>query len=174
MANERQSTTQEPAPVINVTIDQLKSLMESAKTPSMSPEQIADIAANAAAKAKMPENKQHPGVSVFSHPEGELKRPKAKLKCRMFLGGAPIENSTIDPQEVESLNKITPGFYRVEATNGATSIVEVRGQMNSNREVERMYIVIAPEDPNRDHFGKRLWMLTDQLSEANRVQPVAA
>jgi hypothetical protein len=122
----------------------------------------------------MPENKQHPGVSVFSHPEGELKRPKAKLKCRMFLGGAPIENSTIDPQEVESLNKITPGFYRVEATNGATSIVEVRGQMNSNREVERMYIVIAPEDPNRDHFGKRLWMLTDQLSEANRVQPVAA
>jgi hypothetical protein len=62
----------------------------------------------------------------------------------------------------------------VEATNGATSIVEVRGQMNSNREVERLYIVIAPEDPNRDHFGKRLWMLTDQLSEANRVQPVAA
>jgi hypothetical protein len=173
MATDRQSVS-EPTPLINVTIEQLKDLMGAAQSAAITPAQIADIAATAAAKAKMPENKQHPGISVFSHPEGELARPKAKLKCKMFLGGAPIEHSTIDPQEIDSLNKITPGFYRVESTNGATSVIEVRGQMDSNRDIERMWIVISPEDPNRDHFGKRLWMLTDQFTEATRVQPVAA
>jgi hypothetical protein len=170
------ASKQESEPVAAaLTFEQLKELIEAGRSDTMlSAVQIADIAANAAAKAKMPENKQHPGISVFSHPEGELARPKPQLKCRMFIGGAPIERSTCDPQEIESLNKIAPGHYRVEATNGSTSVIEVKGQVNSNREIERLWIVIPAEDPNRDHFGKRLWMLTDQFIDANRVQTVAA
>jgi hypothetical protein len=162
------------APAIALTFEQLKELFQTAAGSAMTPAQIADIAANAAAKAKMPENKQHPGISVFSHPEGELKHPKEKLKCRMYIAGAPLENQTLEPREIDSLNAVTPGHYRVEATNGSTSVIEVKGQVNSNRQIERMWIVINQEDPNRDHFGKRLWMLTDQFIDANRVQTVAA
>ena len=63
-----------------LTYDQLKGLIEAGRQ-QITPADIADIAATAAVKAKMPENKQHPHKSVYSHPEGDLARPRANLKC---------------------------------------------------------------------------------------------
>ena len=160
-------------PMVYLTFEQMKELFKAAQ-PAISPEQIADISANAAAKAKMPENKQSPGISVYSYPEGELKRPKPKLKCRMYFGSYPIEAVTCTPTEIESLNRMTPGAYRVQKTDGAYSVVEVRGQINANHEIERLWILTPAEDEGKNNYGPTLSYLVDQLTDANRVATVAA
>lgn len=165
---------QTPEPAVALTFEQLKELIAVGKADAITPDQIADIAANAAAKAKMPENKTHPGKSVFSHPEGEAVHPKERLKCRMYIGEAPIEWSTVKPAEVASLNNMSPGFYRVEKTDGSSAVVEVRGQVNANQQIERMWIVIPKDDPEKNAYGPNLSYLVDQFTNANRVQVVTA
>lgn len=160
----------EPA-AIALTFAQLKELLSSGQG-TVSAEQIADIAANAAAKAKMPENKTSPQISVFSHPEGERDHPKAKLKCRMYFGSAPIEAQTCTPAEIDSLNRLTPGAYRVTKTDGAKAVVDVTGQVNANRQIERLWIVIPKEDENKNGYGPSLSYLADQCCDENRVQMV--
>src|SRR3990167_3074635 len=46
-------------------------------------------------KREMPENKQSPGISVFSTPRGELLDPKPPLKCDMFWVGYPLTTETL-------------------------------------------------------------------------------
>jgi len=159
-------------PAVSLTFEQMKELFAAAQGSRVTDAQIADIAANAAVKAKMPENKVAPGVSVFSHPEGERDHPKDKLKCRMYLGSAPIEGVTCTPAEIASLNRVSPGVYRVQKTDGSTAVVEVTGQVNANRQIERLWIMIPKEDENKNGYGRTLHELTDQLCEANRVAMV--
>ena len=56
------------------------------------------------AKREMPENKQSPGISVYSYPEGELVRPKPAMKCRMFWVNRELTPETLTPGEIELLN----------------------------------------------------------------------
>jgi hypothetical protein len=152
-----------------LTFEQIKELFLAAQGSRISNAEIADIAANAAAKAKMPENKTSPQISVFSHPEGERDRPKAKLKCRMYFGSAPIEAQTCTPAEIDALNKLTPGAYRVTKTDGAKVVVDITGQVNANRQVERLWIVIPKDDENKNGYGPSLCYLADQCCDENRV-----
>lgn len=162
MAKEQES------PAASLTFEQLKELLDSRQA-GVSPEQIADIAATAAAKAKKPENPQPTGVSVYNPAGG----PKPELKCRMYLGEGPIERVTCSVKEIEALNKMEPGAYRVQKTDGSTAVVEVRGRLNANHEIERMWIVIPDKDEGRNAYGT-LVSLVEQFTEANRVQVVAA
>jgi len=155
-----------------LTFDQIKELFLAAQGSRISNADIADIAANAAAKAKMPENKTSPQISVYSHPEGERDHPKDKLKCRMYFGSAPIEAQTCTPKEIDSLNALTPGSYRVVKTDGATVVVDITGQVNANRQIERLWIVIPRDDENKNGYGPSLSYLADQCVDANRVQMV--
>jgi len=161
-----------PGVLTGLTFDQLKELFLAAQGSRITDTQIADIAANAAAKAKMPENKTSPQISVYSHPEGERDHPKAKLKCRMYFGSAPIESQTCTPTEIDSLNRLTPGAYRVTKTDGARTVVDVTGQVNANRQIERLWIVIPKDDENKNGYGPNLSYLADQCVDENRVQMV--
>jgi len=152
-------------PAVALTFEQLKELLGAA---SLSPQQMADIAAEAAAKQKKPENATHPGKSVYSHPEGERERPKDKLKCDMFIGSCPIEWSTITPAEVAALNAMTPGHYSVETADGGKKTLEVRGQRDANQRLERMWILINPEDPDKGNYGG-LARLANQFTDVNRI-----
>jgi hypothetical protein len=52
-------------------------------------------------------------------------------------------------------------------------VVEVRGQINANHDLERMWIVISKDDEDRNGYGP-LHLLAQQFTDANRVQTVAA
>ncbi len=150
---------------VKLTFEQLKELLAAGQ---LSPQQMADIAAEAAAKQKKPENPTHPGKSVYSHIEGERDHPKVKLKCEMFIGSCPIEWATITPSEVEALNNMMPGYYTVTTADDAKKTLEVRGQMDANQRLERMWILINPEDPDKGNYGT-LTRLARQLTSENRV-----
>lgn len=176
MANERNAETK-AAPAVALTFDQLKELLAEAKGSSISPTELAQIAASAAAegaaKAKMPENKQAPMVSAFN-PLGERDHPRPALRCWMYFGSAPIgsprENHTLTVEEIIALNAVMPGHYRITKMDGSQAVIEVRGQMNSNRELERLWILLPEGDEQRNLYP-RLADFAAQCVDANRVQP---
>lgn len=65
-----------------------------------------------------PENVDHPGISVYSYPEGDVAHPKPPLKCKIFWVGYELQAETLRPDEVELLNRLTPGEYRVTKADG--------------------------------------------------------
>lgn len=65
-----------------------------------------------------PENPDSPRISVYSHAEGERDNPKADLKCRMRWVGYELTTDTLRPLEVELLNKLQPGEFRVTKADG--------------------------------------------------------
>lgn len=65
-----------------------------------------------------PENTEHPGISVFSHPEGELARPKAQLKCPFTWCGADETWETLTPDEVEWRNRLVEVVEQKGALEG--------------------------------------------------------
>jgi hypothetical protein len=69
-------------------------------------------------KREMPENKQAPGISVYSYPEGDLAHPKPDLKCQILWIGYELNTDTLTPQEVDLLNRLQPGDFRVTKMDG--------------------------------------------------------
>lgn len=56
-------------------------------------------------KAMKPENEQHPGISVYSYPEGEQARPKPALRRETYFMGAREQVDRLSPLEVELYNR---------------------------------------------------------------------
>jgi len=51
-------------------------------------------------------NAQHPGISAFSHPEGDVARPKDKLNMDTYHCGVRLREDTLTPAEIELLNAL--------------------------------------------------------------------
>ena len=111
--------------------------------------------------------------SAFN-PDGEKANPRPKLKCHMYFGSAPLgspkEVTTLKHSEIAALNAMTPGHYRIEKLDGSKMVVEVRGQLNSNRELDRMWIIL-PEGDEQKNLYPSLTSFATQCSDENRVTP---
>lgn len=148
-----------------------------------SPEQIAAIVAEATRKGmeagadriKPKELNQNETErrSAFN-PDGEKANPRPKLKCHMYFGAAPIgspkETTTLTHAEIAALNAMTPGHYRIEKMDGTRMVIEVRGQLNSNRQLDRMWIIL-PEGDDQKNLYPPLASFASQCREDNRVTP---
>ena len=162
------------APALSLTFEQLKELLGSRDT--ISAEELAAAIAEGTAKATMPENRRPPQISVYN-PLGERDHPKTKLKAAMFFGSAPLgsprESHTLTEAEIVALNTLQPGFFRVTKNDGTTQVLEIRGQVNSNRTLERVWIVLPAGDEDKNGYPS-LVSIAAQCSDANRVEPVSA
>ena len=58
-----------------------------------------------------PDNREHPGISCYSYPEGDLKRPRPELKMPMTWVGYPLTTDTLTYNEIALLNQAEPGEY---------------------------------------------------------------
>lgn len=82
---------------------------ESIKGVALQPEQIKELIAGVAhgtQKALRPENQVHPHVSVYSHPEGDIARPKPTLVRDTYFCGIKEEEDRLTPGEIEAYNAI--------------------------------------------------------------------
>lgn len=161
---------------LNLTFEQLKELLSVNQAQAMTPETIAEIAANAAAKAKMPENKRAPMESVYN-PLGERDHPKPRLKFHVYLGSAPVgspkESAVLTRDEIDAINTLRPGHFRVEKLDGSSVVVEIKGQYNSNRVLERMWILIPEGDEAKNLYPS--WpAFAACCTDAHRVDPMVA
>lgn len=71
-------------------------------------------------RTSLKSNAQHPGISAFSHPEGDLAHPKDKLNMETYHCGVRLREDTLTPAEIELLNALDSdrecrgGKWRVE------------------------------------------------------------
>jgi hypothetical protein len=172
----RDEQEQDAQPMVNLTFEQLKELLAEAKGTTLDVAEIAKAVAEGTAKAQIPEDKNPPRISAFN-PLGERDHPRPKLKCWFYFGSAPIgspkENHTLTRAEIDALNGMTPGHFRITKMDQSTVVVEVRGQVDANRNIERLWLVL-PEGDDQKNLYPPLADFAAQCSEANRVQPVLA
>lgn len=88
---------------------------------------VAQMSAEAHERAANPSNKTHPGISVYSYPEGDRARPKPDLKCRMFWVAFELTTDTLKADEVELLNQAEPGRYTFTRTDGSPDTLTIKG-----------------------------------------------
>ena len=171
-----------PGGGVALTFEQLMQLVQAAKGHTPTYEQMVDLAtkaANAGADRVKPKEltiTQTERKSAFN-PLGERDHPRPRLKCHMYFGSAPLgsqkEVTTLTRDEIDGLNAITPGHYRIKKTDGSTAVIEVKGQMNSNRQLDRLWILLPEGDENKNAYPP-LAEFARQCGEANRVDPIVA
>ena len=104
----------------------------------------------------MPENKQPPLISVYSYAEGERDRPKPALKCKMSWVGYDIKVDTMTPAEIDLLNRLQPGVYRVKKADLSLIEFRVTAVHDSNLELERLDIWFPCKGQDRHNHGTLL------------------
>lgn len=157
------------------TPDQIVSLASStASSGGITAEGLAD--AMKAAREKIPENIKAPLISD-ANPLGERDHPRPLLKCAMYFGGALIGNTKINAgltlDEIDSLNQVTPGHYRITKTDGSRQVIEVAGRVNSNLETELLRFVLPEGDQTKNNYPGQA-ELARQCRSENRVTPQVA
>lgn len=140
---------------------------------------------NAAAMARdpIPENKIDPGFSVYSHPEGDLKHPRTKLRCPMFLGiydeegkskpAFEIYEDTCTEEERVELNRLVPGAYPgIRRNDGQRGLWRVVQHLDDNGIATRLIIAVPQQWLAQDQFQQMPGQL-DFLHQLNTAKTAA-
>lgn len=133
-------------------------------------------------KREMPENKQSPGISVYSYPEGDYARPKAPLKCKMFWVGYEEKLETLTPIEADLLNRLEPGNYRVTKTDGSSIPFTVTAKYTNAGTLEELAVWFPCKkgDDRHNHnsktsycqqaLGERIPSMDELMTELTRLK----
>ncbi len=122
---------------------------------------VAKISADAQERAANPSNKQHPHISVFSYPEGDIARPRPELKCPMFWVGYPIGHDTNTAEEIELFNIAEPGEYSFTRLDGKTKEkLTIEGQKDANGKLVRLLFTFLTSE-QRDSLPSMSAMLRE-------------
>lgn len=163
---ETETTT---APTVTLTFDQLKELLASTGTGSFSPEAIAQ----AFAATQKRENVVAPLVSVYN-PRGERDHPKPALAAKhMMLNGIELDTDTLMWEEIEALNTLRAGAYRVTKSNGSKApftVEDTRGFDGVT--LERRAIQFPSKDEHRYDHRSLLEYCLDVLKQNGQTADV--
>lgn len=114
-------------------------------------------------KAVRPENDPHPHASAFSYPEGDIARPKPKLKRDTFFNYHKENEEQLTPSEIEAYNSIDDDC---EARSGQyTAIIKQRGR---KREELHLSVPVRHLD-HRMNLPPSLLLLVHELKTGQQV-----
>lgn len=116
--------------------------------------ETATLSAQTMQKAIKPENETHPGISVYSHPDGDQLRPKPPLPYQLFWDGYPVHKfpETETWYEWELYGQLQPGEFRVLRVDGTLMKVSIKAEKDAQERVTRLQVECVT--PSRDE--KRL------------------
>lgn len=103
------------------------------------------LSENAAAmqKAMKPENADHPGVSVFSHPDGDKAQPKPPMPYELYWNGYPVHKFPETETWAEWLAQMDlPGHgeYTVLKSDGARMKVTIKAEVNADGRATKVMV----------------------------------
>lgn len=101
------------------------------------------VTAEMARKAKWPENAEHPHISVYSYPEGDLARPKPKLARTTYFCGAEEQEDRLTPAEIDAYNLLAQPY---ECRGGSWRAVIKKPSAVGARETLEVYVPINTTD----------------------------
>lgn len=153
-----------PAPqFITLTPEQFAALTATKQDSDEFLQKKAKYDAEAMERQQNPSNKTHPGISVFSLPGGERDFPKPKLKCQIFWVGYEETADTLTPTEIDLMNRLEPGEYSFERTDGSPDTLSVEGQRNAGGKLTQMLIMFKCRGEYRMTVPAKVTMLRKAL-----------
>ena len=135
---------------ITLTKEQFDALLASRSTGSEG--FTAEALAAAFAKATRPENPQAPMVSVYN-PKGETEHPRPRLRAKTRQNGVEVQEDTLTWEEIEALNALPAGEFRVTKHTGARipfTVKLTRGLDDTRIEAADIYFP-SKDDERYDH-----------------------
>jgi hypothetical protein len=120
---------------VTMTMDQLQLLLQSVQGAGVKPEDIKAILAQQAESTKelvqasrpmRHSNPAHEHKSAFSHPEGDVKRPKARLTRETYMNNHRESEDDLTPFEIDAYNAIQ---HPCEARDGTWTVRFNRNRM---------------------------------------------
>lgn len=135
---------------ITLTKEQFDALLASRNTGAEG--LTAEALAKAFSKASRPENPQAPMVSVYN-PRGETDHPRPRLRAKTLQNGVELQEDTLTWEEIDALNTLPPGEFRVTKGTGTKIPFSVKLTRGLDGEsLERVDIHYPCKDDNRyDH-----------------------
>lgn len=113
-------------------------------------EKITETLAGVAHRQR-PENPEHNRISHFN-PQGLSEQERPQLKCRMTWVGHPLTVDILRFDEIEALNTLEPGEYRVTKANGNTVPFTVTAKRNEGGRITELHIQFPHKgDQAHDH-----------------------
>lgn len=120
-----------------------------------------------------PENAEHPGISVYSYPEGELKRPKPVLRAPTIWAGRQLTGDVETPEEIDLLNRLQPGDHRVMKADGKKIKFTVKLTHDDNGKLENVNCWFPTKGDDRQNHGSMLsycrQVLGDHIPDATEL-----
>jgi len=120
------------------------------------------------------ENTKHPGISVFSHPEGEQLRPKAKLRCKMVWVGEELWPETETPDEIALLNSAEPGIFTYHKTDGTLETLTITADRGPAGNVTALSFGFPCRGDNKHNQPSKIAMLREVQGQTSREDELLA
>lgn len=161
MAKEKEEMTQvDVLQQIAATLAQVQAQATGGSNIGAALEKITETLAGVANRAR-PENPEHTHISAFN-PRGLRPEARPQLKCDVYWVGHPETPDTLLDSEIEALNALEPGEYRVTKANGNTIPFTVEAKRNEGGKLTELWVRFPCKgDQSTDHRSK-----TDYCREA--------
>ncbi len=127
-----------------------------------------DRQAKEIARTVRKENADPPKISVFSHPEGDRDRPKARLRYQCYLNNIRIREDELTPEEVDLCNRFEEGVKEAMRGNWSATVKQ-------DGSSPKLYIKVPSfSADNRGDLPSFLAMLTILLKGEDSADPEKA
>lgn len=144
-----------PAPIMALTPEQFQALLEAAKSGGAGESFNAQDLGKAIAQANQRENVAAPMVSDYN-PKGDRDHPKAKFTARrMVQNGIRLTPDSLTVEEIEALNALPKGNWRVTKANGVTTSFVVTVEYEPDGVTEELKSVSYPCRSEEDRYDHR-------------------
>jgi hypothetical protein len=156
---------------ITITNEQLQMLIKGASqgaTAGMTAKDLAD----AFAATQKKENPQAPMVSIYN-PKGETDHPRPRLRTKTTQNGIALGEDTLTWEEIEALNALPPGEFRVAKANGVKIPFTVKFVKGFDGEsLERVEFHYPCKDEHRHDHRPLFEYCLDVLESAGQTADV--
>jgi hypothetical protein len=96
------------------------------------------VEALVSAEATRPRENRFPPEISYLNPLGERDNPRPELKCKMFWVGYKLSKEVLTKEEIDLLNKIQPGSYRVHKSDGRSIPFVVAAKDDESGRLEKL------------------------------------
>jgi len=159
------------AGVVTITGEQLQQLIDAAAA-GHKPDLTAEALAAAFQTANRRENLSPPDVSIYN-PKDERKHPRPELRCKTYLNGVDMRKDTLMWEEIEALNALPPGEFRVKKSDGKFITFRVEHLKNvDGQTLDKVLINIPAKDDERHNHRPLLDYCVDALEVAGETAAV--
>lgn len=126
-------------------------------------------------QARPHENLFNPPMISALNPLGERDHPRPDLKCKMIWVGHELTKEGLSREEIELLNRMQPGEYRVTKADGLTIPFRVSSRVKDSGALDHLSFHFPCKTPeHRQNHAPMTSYLREVLGEAQTVQTLQA